>query len=101
MSLMKDKFMIFVVGWAVVFLTLGLLGDKFWLLSLALIPIAAYELIRTEGFAWGGLVRGEGFLQAGFDASDGLFVEGEALLEIVAIAGIDGGEFGGEGFGGL
>lgn len=41
--------MIFVVVWAVLFWLAGLYTSTFWMLSVAMIPIAIYEIIRTEG----------------------------------------------------
>lgn len=48
-KLSKDKFFLFSVIWCVLLILGAFLLGKFFLMSLALLPIAIYEFIRTEG----------------------------------------------------
>jgi DMSO reductase anchor subunit len=49
MKITRDKFMIFCVVWAVIFWIIGFTQATFYFFPIALIPLAIYELIRTEG----------------------------------------------------
>jgi len=48
-KLSKDKFFLFSIVWCLLLISLSFLLDIFFLTSLALLPIAVYEFIRTEG----------------------------------------------------
>ena len=48
-KLAKDKFFLFSLIWCLLLILATFLLSKFFLLSLALLPIAIYEFIRTEG----------------------------------------------------
>lgn len=48
-SILKDKVMIGAFAWAFLFYVLGFVLSKFFLFSIGLLPLALYELFRTEG----------------------------------------------------
>ena len=48
-KLSKDKFFLFSLIWCLLLILAAFLLSRFFLLSLALLPIAVYEFIRTEG----------------------------------------------------
>ncbi len=48
-KLSKDKFFLFSLIWCLLLISLSFLLNIFFLTSLALLPIAIYEFIRTEG----------------------------------------------------
>jgi hypothetical protein len=48
-KLLADKFMLFSVAWSILFSLIGVFTHHLYLVSLALMPLALYELIRTQG----------------------------------------------------